>query len=253
MKSTIIGCFFLVFATLASTLYAEKAEKPEGKEIEFFTALDAGDVDVRVITRSEKKITVLIENKTDKPLRIRLPDAFGAVPVLAQMDNLFNNQQANNGNKQSQPVGAGQPMQMGQQQNPFGDMFGQQQRGLFNLEPAQVRKIRAPGVCLEHGLPTPNSRMKYRICPLDKATECPEIVAVCRLLGQERIEQPVAQALTWHYTNEKTWEELPKLVKVQHHNGRKEYFFTKSQVEKAQKLDEKIKKWQKEAQSLSKK
>ena len=52
--------------------------------VEMFKAMDAGQIDVRIIPKDATLCTVMVENKSDKPLSILMPEAFAAVPVLAQ-------------------------------------------------------------------------------------------------------------------------------------------------------------------------
>ena len=51
--------------------------------VEFFAAIESGQVEATVIPRDSKKVTLQLKNKSDQPLTIRLPDAFAAVPVQA--------------------------------------------------------------------------------------------------------------------------------------------------------------------------
>ena len=60
-------------------------DEPAVKTVELFAAMESGEIDVKLIPKNSKQATVLIENKGDQPLRIKLPDAFAGVPVLAQM------------------------------------------------------------------------------------------------------------------------------------------------------------------------
>ena len=57
-------------------------DDPNAVSVEMFDGIANGDLDVKVIPKDSRQATILIENKTDKPLSVKLPDAFGAVPVL---------------------------------------------------------------------------------------------------------------------------------------------------------------------------
>ena len=52
--------------------------------VDLFQAIDQGQIDVKVFPKDSSQLRVIVENKTDKPLTVKLPDAFAAVPVLAQ-------------------------------------------------------------------------------------------------------------------------------------------------------------------------
>ena len=49
-----------------------------------FAAIEKGDISVKLIPKDSTESQVLIKNETDKPLNVKLPDAFAGVPVLAQ-------------------------------------------------------------------------------------------------------------------------------------------------------------------------
>ena len=52
--------------------------------VEMFAAMKSGDIDVKFIPKDDREARVMFTNKTKRPLSVRLPEAFAAVPVLAQ-------------------------------------------------------------------------------------------------------------------------------------------------------------------------
>ena len=46
--------------------------------------MEKGQIAVKLIPKDSTQCRVLIENKTDKPLTVKLPETFAGVPVLAQ-------------------------------------------------------------------------------------------------------------------------------------------------------------------------
>ena len=60
------------------------AQPDQANAVDLFQAIDKGQVDVKVIPKDSSQLRVMIENKTDKPLTVKLPNAFAAVPILAQ-------------------------------------------------------------------------------------------------------------------------------------------------------------------------
>ena len=106
-----------VLAMLAFALPAIAAGKkaprtlPGSQTVEFFSALDQGQIAATVIPRDSRQLTVQVENKTEKPLSIRLPESIGAVPVLAQQMMMPGQFPGNNmfPNNQQQPQGLGAP------------------------------------------------------------------------------------------------------------------------------------------------
>ena len=54
------------------------------EEIDLFAGIAQQQLEVRLIPRDDLQCRLLITNKTDKPLSVKLPAAFAGVPVLAQ-------------------------------------------------------------------------------------------------------------------------------------------------------------------------
>src|SRR5687768_9988684 len=70
---------------------AERAPKlklgdynPDHASVEMFAAMEEGQIEVKIIAKDSTEANVLIKNKSGKPLNVQLPEAFAAVPVLAQ-------------------------------------------------------------------------------------------------------------------------------------------------------------------------
>ena len=57
------------------------------EQVEMFSAIEAGDIEVKLIPKDATQSTILFKNLTKKPLRIEVPAAFAGVPVLAQADD----------------------------------------------------------------------------------------------------------------------------------------------------------------------
>ena len=81
----------LAAAVLTAVPLSLSAAKPESKErlpaaetVEFFAAMKAGDIEVKLIMKDSTEGTVAIKNNTKKPLSIKLPEVFATVPVAAQ-------------------------------------------------------------------------------------------------------------------------------------------------------------------------
>src|SRR5262245_46496616 len=70
--------------------------------VELFAAIHAGEIEARLIPQDEASGTVILTNKGERPLSIRLPEAFAAVPVAAQIRgggaNAGNGRNGNGGN-----------------------------------------------------------------------------------------------------------------------------------------------------------
>lgn len=181
----------LAAASMSATpicLAAEKEDQPAALQVELFDAIDAGQVDVKFIPRDSTKANVLIQNLTDQPLELELPDAFAGVPVLAQMGG----------------------MGMG-----GGGMGGMGGGGFMRVAPERMRKLAVTTVCLEHGKPEPNPKMAYKIVPLEQFTTNAEVRVVCEALGHGQVTQKSAQAAAWHLMDDMSWSELAAKNRVE--------------------------------------
>src|SRR5262245_14813197 len=104
--------FFKFFAAVVATtivgwaIAASQAAKPEDAakpenspkseskksesaplEVDMFTAMSEGKLEVKYVAVDQsRQAKLFIKNKTKQALNVRLPQAFGAVPVLAQQN-----------------------------------------------------------------------------------------------------------------------------------------------------------------------
>ena len=61
---------------------------PKAEQVDLFEAIDAKQVTVKLIPKNAMEGTVLIENKTDKPLTVKVPEAVAGVSIHAQMGGM---------------------------------------------------------------------------------------------------------------------------------------------------------------------
>lgn len=174
------------------------------------SAEEAGLIEVKFIANDSRSAQVVVTNRSDRPLTLRLPDGFAGVPVLAQMMN----QQGGGGGfgaggigGVSQSVGGGGMGGMGGGMG-GGGMGGGMGGGPFSLPPERTRTIRVPTVCLEHGKRDPSPRVAYRMTALETFSSDPRLQEVMTALARGAISQQVAQAAAWHISSGLTWEQL---------------------------------------------
>ena len=65
---------------------ANKAVQP-AESVELFAAAECGDIEAKFIPKNAQRARVILKNNTDRPLSVRLPEAFVGVPVLSQFGN----------------------------------------------------------------------------------------------------------------------------------------------------------------------
>ncbi|MEO8493474.1 MAG: hypothetical protein ABI614_00275 [Planctomycetota bacterium] len=221
----IVASLAVVTATNSPVL-AERRTKDlpvteETRTVGLFEAMDKGEVEVRFIPKDSTEATVLVENKTDKPLTIQFPEAFAAVHVLGQFGGGgggFGGGGMGGGGMGGGGMGGGGGGQgmggggggmgggMGGMGGGMGGMGGG--GGFFNVAPQKVTKVKVPCVCLEHAKPDPTPRMKYKIVPIETLTKDPNVIEVCKMLGHGEIPQNAAQAAAWNLANGLSWQEL---------------------------------------------
>ena len=191
-----------MLATIASLSNHATADRPEIIEetvtAEMFAAMDAGQIDVKYIPLDATKANILVTNKTDKPLKVKLPESFAGVPVLAQFGG------GGFGGGGGGFGGGGGAQTGGGGAGGGGDDGG----GFLNIPAERMRKVAAKTVCLEHGKPDPNPRIPYKIVPIEQFTQDARVRMLCKALGDGKLPQNTAQAAAWHLLDGLTWEEL---------------------------------------------
>ena len=211
--------FAVVVALLLTTSLALAVERrgkrpkfgeynPDDKTVEMFSAIDNGEINVKLIPKDSTICRVMIENKTKRPLNVKLPDAFAGVPVLAQR---FGGRGMGGGGMGG-GMGGGQSFGGGMGGMGGGGMGGMGGGGggggMFNVTPEKVGTFKVTTVCLEHGKDEPRPRMKYEIKPIAEFTDKTEVHELCRMLGIERMNQRAAQVAAWHLNGGMSFEQL---------------------------------------------
>lgn len=178
---------------------------PADETVGMFEALEAGQIAVKLIPKDSTEGRVFIRNKSDKPLNVKLPEAFAATPVLAQM--------MGGGGGGGQGMGGG-----------GGGM------GMMNVPADKELNVRVPCVCLEHGKPEPRPKMTYEVKPVASFTKQPGISELLVQLGSGKIDQRAAQAAAWHLNNGMSWDQLAD-KKIEYVDGTSEPYFSDDEIE----------------------
>ncbi len=225
----------LVLLLIASVaLAAEKSKRlvkigeydPDAAVVEMFAAIENGQIAVKLIPRDASECRVLIENKSDKPLNVKLPKAFAGVPVLGQLGGDLGGGGRDRGGRRG-GYGGGGNQGFGGGMGGMGGMGGGM--GMFSVPPEKVGKLKVPTVCLEHGKDDPRPAIPYEIKPIESFTTKPGVRELCEMLGSGRIDQHSAQAAAWHLNNDMSWRELAA-KRIRHANGMTEPYFSPLQI-----------------------
>ncbi len=184
----------------------------QAQSIDLFAGMKSGDIDVRLIAKSDREAQLVVTNKTKQPISVQLPKAFAASPVLAQGLGVGGGGGRNNGggstnsNSQNQSIGGGGGFGGGG--GGFGGGGGGFGGGGFNIAPEAIGKLKMPVVCLEHGKKDPNARIPYEIKPIEQFTSDARVQELLTMLGDGKLPQRAAQAAAWHFTDNMGWDEL---------------------------------------------
>ncbi len=233
LRTAMFAATLLAVASVGLAAESVKSIKPTANVVELFTALEDGDIEVKLIPKDDKGGNIMIKNKTDKPLTIKVPEAFAGVPVLAQgfgcpCGGLGGCPGGGGGGGQNQGFGGGM-MGGGMGGMGMGGMGG----GFFNVAPDKAAKIKFAAVCLDHGLEDPNPRIEYKLVPIDEYAKDPAITEVIKLMVAGKLDQHSAQAAAWHLQNGLSWEELATKIGAKHLNGSVESYFTPVHLQRA--------------------
>ena len=257
---------------------AEKAKKKRLKSIwktmepvqdfepvEFFDAIEKGQVKLVVKALGSDKSNVLVTNKSDKPLAIRMPPAFAGVPVMRQLGGggfggggrggggFGGGGQGGFGGGGFGGGGGGQGFGGGGGGGFGGGGFGGGGfggggggfgggggglggGGVFNIPPGRMGKVQFRTFCLEHGKTDPRPQMDYTLKPLDVLSKDPKVFELCQMLANDEVTQNVAQAVAWNVANNLSWEFLLTKNRVERMDGYFERYFNRNELVMAQRV-----------------
>lgn len=238
---------------------------PAAAQIELFDGVETGQLEVKVVPKNAFGGNVLIENKTDKPLTVKLPQAVIAVPKhLAQFGGGgFGGGGGGlgggglGGGGLGGQGGGGQQATGGGLGGGGGGLGGGGQggggfggSGFGSIPPETVASIPLTSVCLEHGKPEPNSRSEYVLVPIENVSDDPVLHQLLALVGTQKVDPQAAQAAAWHLTDKMSWDQLAS--KSQQHVGGlpPTKYFSQAQLETAFALIQKAKELAKDAPKI---
>ena len=75
--------------------------------------------------------------------------------------------------------------------------------------------------------------MKYIIVPLEQFNADPKVTELCRLLGEGKVKQNIAQAAAWNMANGMTWDSLAKKNRRESQYTGNEKYFTQDELRAA--------------------
>jgi len=192
---------------------------PVAPRVELFQGIKDGKLSAQLILKNSRQGNVLIENKTDRPITVKLPDAVVGVQVLKQAAGMG----MGGGGMGGGGMGGGGGGGGGGGQSSGGGMGGGGMggggmgggmggggggMGMFSIPPRKIVRLAYRGVCLEHGKREPNSRMRYKLVPVKDYSKDPGLAELLSLVARGRIATPIAQAAAWNLNSKMTWQAL---------------------------------------------
>lgn len=196
-------------------------------------AEQAGLVSVRYIPNDSRSAQIVVTNRSDRPLTLRLPEAFAGVPVLAQFGGGMAGPMGAGGMNVGGFAGANMPQAAAGAGVPNGGPGLGAAGGFQSLPPERTRSVRVPTVCLEYGKPEPTPRVAYQMVPLASRAGDPRLTMVLQGLATGDLSQKVAQAATWHIASGLTWDQLAAET-IKHSGGDRDVaFFTPEELDAA--------------------
>jgi hypothetical protein len=210
-----------------NTKSASRAVAAPGSGIDFFDAMDAGQINAKFIALNDHEAKLILTNNTAQPLNLKMPEAFAGVPVAAQFGGGGGargggrtgggSRGSTGGGGQQQSVGGGGGGGLGGGGGGGG--------GFFSLPPDKTEKIELAVVCLDHGLRDPSSSAPYKIVPADTVVNQPAVVELLKAFGRGELKHGAAQAAAWNLNNDLSWQQLAaKLTGTKRSFHRSAYF-----------------------------
>jgi hypothetical protein len=192
---------------------------PSARSVELFEGLDAGELEATVIMKNPFEGNVFLENKSDQPITVKLPQSVATVHVLKQMGGMGG-------------MGGGG---MG-----GGGMGGG--GGFFSIPPEKVAQVPLNTVCLEHGKADPNPRMHYKLVKTNEYTVDPELRELLLVVASGKFDKKSLQAAAWHLTDKMSWDDLAKKSSRRAVGGLPPvYFFSRDEIVAARQIVAQVK------------
>lgn len=241
-------CGLLLFAAVATAGSRDKraitkpAYDPNAERIGLFEGIDQNLISARLVARDETGGQVFIENLTDRPLTVELPDAVVGVQVLPQGGNATDfgtggGTSTGGGQRggQAQATGGGFGGGMGGFGGGMGGGMGGFGGGFFSIPPEKTVRIAYNSVCLEHGKREPHPRMQYTLIRPEDYTDNTQVHELLKLVASGKLNQQAAQAAAWHLASGMSWQELVD-KKYERVRAEDTPYFTPAQLQGAQEI-----------------
>jgi len=206
---------------------------PAAREVELFAGMRDGDLDVKIIAKSDRAGRVIIANKTGVPVHVKLPEAFAAVPVLAQFGGGGGGGGIGGGGGGLGGGGGGQQSGGGGFGGGGGGGQGGGGGGLFSIPSEETAKINVALICLDHGLKNPSSSKPYALVPAASHVDKPAVIELLKAFGRGELDHGAAQAAAWNLNSGMSWQALAAKQTGTVRNTSRSPYFSANQIRTA--------------------
>jgi hypothetical protein len=232
---TTFAALLIAVSSLARNGHAADTKSASPADaVDFFQAVDDHQIDAKFIAKNDHDGRLLITNKTNQPINLKLPEAFAGVP-LAQFGGGGGGARGGGGGGLGGGGGGGQ-QQVGGGGGGLGGggQGGGGGGGFFSVPPEETAKINFELVCLDHGLRTPNGSSAYKIVPAADHLD-PAVVELLKAFGRGELQRSAVQAAAWHLNSGLTWDELAaKLQGTRRSGPNRAPYFTAADIRAGQ-------------------
>lgn len=240
MKRSAASFFALLFlaaevsAPLSQARGEGAPEKAPVASVDLFDAMKSGAVDAEFVAKSSQRGRIIMQNKTDQPLSVEIPDAFIGVP-LAQMGGMGGMGGGMGGGMMGggqQSVGGGGGGGRGGRGGGGGGRGGGG-RGGFSIPPEKTVRVDVPLLCLDHGLRDPSSSKPYAILPIENVIKDPAVIEVVAAYANGDLAPGAAQAAVWNMNSDVSFEELSQKLTGTKRSIVREPYFSRDEIQGA--------------------
>lgn len=220
--------------TTAKTAQAT-ATTIDSSHSDFFDAIDAGQIAVKLIVMNDHAARLIVTNTTNQPVSLKMPEAFAGVPIVAQLGGA-GGARAGGGTRGSSRSGNSNTQQsVGGGGGGIGGGLGGGGGGggFFSIPPEKTEKLDYEVLCLNHGLRDPSSATPYKIVPADAVVDRPAVVELLKAFGRGELKHNGAQAAAWHLNNDLSWDEIKAMLQGTKRSFRRPPYFTPEEVRQA--------------------
>ena len=210
--ATLVAALLIILVFPAVDSAAESTKKAASKNqppqsVEFFSAIQAGQIDARITVTPTFQLQAVIFNQSNAPLNVELPENLPPSPCGVWR---FEARRCSAGRSPPSPQGtptyavssATNRMNMQTVGGGFWDPRPDVGPLVIALAPGKPQRVVVAVVCLEDGKNNPSVAMPYALVPVDSFAQRTEVGEVCQMLGHGMVNRRVAQLAAWHFNRQ---------------------------------------------------